>query len=473
MTSTQRRTVTIVCTATAMLMLDIAVVNTALPRIARDLHSGVTGLQWVVDAYAVVLAAFVLTAGSLADRFGRRRGLRLGLVVFTACSVLCAAAGSIALLDIARGIQGFGAAIMFATSLAVLADAFPSAADRAGAFAAYGATIAGSFAVGPLVGGLLTTELGWRSIFAVNIPLGLAALAGSRGVRESRHPSPRRPDWPGQVLSVAGLFVLVLAFLRANQVGWSSTASVVELAMAAVLLVGFVIVERLRPEPMLPLAMFRNKAFSGAQVAAFAISVSFFAMFFYLTLYLQGILHLSPIRAGLAILPATVLMLVVSGASAQLVGRVPPRAMISGGLAVVGLGLVTMTMAGAHSSWAVLLWGEALAGIGTGVFNPALALVALGTISGRDNGLAAGVNDAFRQTGIALGIAVLGVLVPARDALGTGSATAYVHGMHTALIVSAVVCGLGALASAALLRRPDLVASDAPTSTLVVAAEAA
>jgi EmrB/QacA subfamily drug resistance transporter len=467
MTSLQRHTVTIVCVATAMLMLDIAVVNTALPHIARDLDSGITGLQWVVDAYTVVLAAFVLTAGSLADRFGRRRGLRVGLALFTASSAVCASARNISGLDVARGVQGLGAAIMFATSLAVLAAAFPEAKDRASAFAAYGATIGASFAVGPLVGGVLTTEFGWRSIFVVNIPLGLAALVGTTRVRESRDPSPRRPDWVGQGLSAAGLFLLVLALLRANRIGWSNSTTVTELAFAAVLLSAFLVVERVRQEPMLPLAMFRNRSFSGAQVAAFAISASFFAVFFYLTLYLQGILHLSPIRAGLALLPGTMLLFIVSGASAQLVGRVSFRLMISGGLAVVALGLVAMMLAGVHSSWTVLLLGEVLVGVGTGVFNPALSHVALSEVSDRDNGLAAGVNDAFRQTGIAVGIAVLGVLIPARDALGTGSASEYIHGMHVALGVAAVVAAVGAAGAAALIRPAPRVSSiDALTPIL-------
>jgi predicted MFS family arabinose efflux permease len=218
--------------------------------------------------------------------------------------------------------------------------------------------------------------------------------------------------------------------------------------------------------------MFKNPTFSGAQVAAFAISASFFAVFFYLTLYLQGILHLSPIGAGLAILPATVLMFVVSGASAQLVNRVPPRTMISGGLAVVAVGLLAMMLAGVHSSWTALLIGEVLAAVGTGVFNPALGHVALGGISHESNGLAAGVNDAFRQTGIAVGIAMLGVIVPARAALGRGSAAHYVHGLHTALLVSAVVAGSGALASAALFRRSAVLQSNENTRAVVAALEA-
>lgn len=471
MTRMQRRTVAVVCIATAMLMLDIAVVNTALPHIARDLHSGITGLQWVVDAYTVALAAFVLTAGSLADRYGRRLGLRAGLVLFTVSSVVCASASSIGVLDTARGVQGLGGAIMFATSLAMLAAAFPEAKDRAGAFAAYGATIGAAFAVGPLVGGLLTTDLGWRSIFVVNVPLGLAALAGTLVVLESRDPMPRRPDWTGQALSAAGLFLLVLGLLRANQIGWSNRVTVVELGIAAGLLVAFVVAERTRQEPMLPLAMFRNGTFTGAQVAAFGISSTFFAVFFYVTLYFQEVLHLSPIRAGLALLPATVLLFVVSGASAQLVGRVSHRAMVAGGLGVVALGLGAMTLTGVHSSWTVLLLGECLAGVGTGIFNPALAHVAMSEVSGRDNGLAAGVNDAFRQTGVALGVAVLGVFIPARDALGSGSAAGFVHGLHTALVVGAVAAGVAAVAAASLIRRP--VAAGAPQKVPALAGEAA
>ena len=473
MTSLQRRTVAVVCIATAMLMLDIAVVNTALPHIARDLHSGITGLQWVVDAYTVVLAAFVLTTGSLADRFGHRLGLRAGLALFTVSSVVCACANSIGVLDAARGVQGFGAAIMFATSLAMLAAAFPEAKDRAGAFAAYGASIGASFAIGPLVGGLLTTELGWRSIFMVNVPLGLAALAGTAVVGESRDPQPRRPDWAGQALSAGGLFLLILALLRANRIGWSNTTTVTELGVAAALLVAFVVVERLRREPMLPLGLFKNSTFTGAQVAAFGISATFFAVFFYITLYLQNVLHLSPIRAGLALLPATVLLFVVSGASAQMVERVSHRAMVAGGLALVAVGLAAMTVAGVHSSWTALLVGEILAAVGTGVFNPALAHVAMSEVSGRDNGLAAGVNDTARQMGVSLGVAVLGVFIPARDALGSGSAAGYVHGLHTALVVGAVVAGAAALASAALIRRPGTSPSAADATTAALAGEAA
>src|SRR6188472_1462029 len=221
--STKRWTLAVVCAATAMLMLDIAVVNTALSRIADDLDTGLSGLQWVVDAYTLALASTVLTAGSLADRFGRRRLFSAGLVVFTLSSAACAAATDIVFLDAARAVQGIGAAVMFAVSLAILANAFPDAKERAGALAAYGATIGGTFALGPLVGGALTTGLDWEWIFLINLPLGAACLwITLRQVRESRDPAAQPVDWPGQIVLIGGLFLLVFALLRGNDKGWGS-----------------------------------------------------------------------------------------------------------------------------------------------------------------------------------------------------------------------------------------------------------
>src|SRR5918994_1598656 len=215
---TQRWTLAVVCAATAMLMLDIAVVNTALSRIADDLDTGLSGLQWVVDAYTLALASTVLTAGALADRLGRRKLFLIGLAVFTASSLGCAVASDIVVLNSMRAVQGIGAAIMFAVSLALLAAAYPDVRQRAGALAAYGATIGAAFAIGPLVGGALTSGLDWRWIFLVNLPLGLICLAITRRwVEESRDPNARKLDWPGQLTLTAGLFLLVIALLRGNE----------------------------------------------------------------------------------------------------------------------------------------------------------------------------------------------------------------------------------------------------------------
>lgn len=450
----RRITLGVVCAATAMLMLDIAVVNTAFPHIARDLHAGLTGVQWVVDAYTLALAATVLTIGSLSDRFGRRAVLLTGLAAFTAASAACGLAGTIGQLDAARAVQGLGAAAMFATTLAVLSDAFAEPAERARAFAAYGASIGGSFAVGPLVGGALTSGLGWRAIFFLNLPIGIACIALTlTGVRESKDLHARRVDLPGQTLLSGGLFLLVFALLRGNTRGWGSTPIVAALVGAGVLLASFVLVERWHSNPMLPFGLFRNSGFAGAQVAAFAISASFFAVFFYLSLYLQMIRHLSPIETGLVYLPASMVIFVVSAISAKLSERFSPQLLIGAGLNLVSVGLGLCTIAGAHSSWAALLPGTLFAGIGTGLINPALSGLALGSLDTSQSGLAAGTNDTFRNVGIAVGIAALGALMPTRSVFGTGSADGFVTGFHHALIVTSILAGVGGGAAVALIRR--------------------
>ena len=457
-------TLALVCVATAMLMLDIAVVNTALPRIAHDLHSGLSGVQWVIDAYTLTLATVVLSAGSLSDRFGRRLIFAIGMGLFTVASLACAMAGSMALLNGARAVQGIGAAMLFASSLAILADAFPGAAERATAFAIYGATIGASFALGPLIGGALTSGVSWQAIFFVNLPLGIFATATTFiWVRESRDPAPRGLDWPGQATLAGGMFLLVLALLRGNQLGWGSTQILAELAGAAALLIAFFLVERRVREPMLPPRLFRLPAFTGAQLAVFAMSASFFALFLYTTLYLQNILHLSPLDAGLVYLPGTVLLFVVSGATAELTKRISAGALIVAGLILTAAGLALMTVAQADSSWLALLPGVLVVCAGTGLFNPALATVALGSLPDAQSGLAAGVNDMFRQGAIAVGVAAYGVLVPAGAALGHGSSASFVNGLHQALWIGAGVAAIGAMVAAKLIGTKARVPHTAPT----------
>jgi EmrB/QacA subfamily drug resistance transporter len=467
-------TLALVCVATAMLMLDIAVVNTALPRIAHDLHSGLSGVQWVIDAYTLTLASVVLSAGSLSDRFGRRLIFAIGMGLFTVASLACALAGSMALLDGARAIQGVGAAMLFASSLAILADAFPETSERATAFAVYGATIGASFALGPLIGGALTSGVSWQAIFLVNIPLGVFAIATTFvWVRESRDPAPRGLDWPGQATLAGGLFLLVLALLRGNQLGWGSTQIVAELAGAAALLITFILWEQRAREPMLPLRLFRRPAFAGAQLAVFAMSASFFALFLYTTLYLQNILRLSPLDAGLVYLPGTILLFVVSGATAELMKRISAGALIIAGLILTAAGLILMTVAQADSSWVALLPGVLVVCAGTGLFNPALAGVALGSLDDSQSGLAAGVNDAFRQGGIAIGVAAYGVLVPAGAALGHGSSTSFVSGLHEALWIGAGVAAVGAVVAAKLIGVRARVPHPAPVPASEAIAELA
>jgi EmrB/QacA subfamily drug resistance transporter len=444
-------TILVACLATAMLMLDISVINTALSKIASGLDTGLSGLQWVVDAYTIPLAATVLTAGAIADRVGRRLLFMLGLTIFTASSALCGAAPGIEVLVGARAIQGLGASMMFATALALISQVTPQRDDRVKALAAYGAAIGASFALGPFVGGSLTDIFGWRAIFLVNVPIGVAVMwITYRHVAEGRDPTPRRIDVPGQLTLIGGLFLLVLALLRGNSDGWGSAGIIAALAGAVALLIAFVILEERRREPMLPLRLLSQRRFAGPQIAVFSIAASFFAVFLYLTLYLQTVLGMSPIETGLVYLPGTFLVFITSGMTAQFGQRYSAAKIASVGLVLVGVGLALMLVAGVDSAWTALLPGLLVTSLGTGLFNPTGSALALTALSDEQSGLAAGANDTFRQAGVAVGIAALGTLVPADAALG-GNLQSYVDGLHHALIVSSAVALVGAIATAWLL----------------------
>jgi EmrB/QacA subfamily drug resistance transporter len=445
-------TLLVVCVATAMLMLDIAVINSALPRVAVDLHASLSGITWIIDAYTLALAATVLTTGSLADRYGRRRTFIAGLIVFTGSSTVCALSTSIVELDAARAVQGIGAAAMFSTSLALLATAYPDWTARAKALAVYGATIGGSFAVGPLVGGAMTSWFGWRSVFWLNVPIGVACVIGALAITEIRDPHPRRPDWLGQLLSAGAMFLLVLALLRGNELGWTSRATVLEFAGAGLLLVAFLLVEARITEPMLPLGLFRDRSFTGIQLAAIGISSSLFAIFVYLTFFLQGVAHLSPIESGAAYLPGTVLSFFVAGASASLVTRIDSRLLLTVGLLFVAAGMALGALVHADSSWTALLPAELVSMFGCGIVNPVLSGLVLSTSPRGQEGLAVGVHDTARHAGIALGVAVLGALIPSSALVGGHGEAAYVHGLHHATWVATGVALAGALATWVLAR---------------------
>jgi len=406
-----------VSVATIMLLLDITVVNTALPEIQRDLDASFTDLQWVIDAYALTLAAVVLTAGSLADRLGRRRVFAAGLVVFTLASLLCGLAPDPTSLNLARGVQGIGGAIMFAVSLALIAQEFPAGRERGTAMGIYGASIGVAVAIGPLVGGALTEGLGWEWVFFINVPIGLAALAVTYlRLRESRDPDADRIDWGGLVTFSGSLFLLVFALIRGNDEGWGSTLIVSLFTGAALLMAIFVVVERRIAQPMLPLGLFRRGAFTGVQLAAFALSGSMFAMFLYLTLFMQGFLGLSALEAGVRYLPITVITLLAAPVAGALLGKVHARYLMGAGLVLAGIGLLLMTGLKADSEWTTLLAGFLVAGFGVGLLNPVIADVALSVVPKEQSGMASGINDTFRQVGVAVGIAAWGAIFLGRGA---------------------------------------------------------
>ncbi|TMK98483.1 MAG: MFS transporter [Actinobacteria bacterium] len=442
-----------VSVAIFMLLLDITVVNVALPDIQRSLHSSFGDLQWVVNAYALTLAAFLLTAGALADLFGRRRVFVIGLAIFTASSAACGLAGSPLALNLARAVQGTGGAMMFATSLALIAHAFHGR-ERGTAFGVFGGTIGAAVAVGPVVGGLITSGAGWEWIFFINVPIGLAAVALTlTQVSESSDPAARGVDWRGLVTFCGSLFLLVYALMQGNEKGWGSTEILACLSSAAVLLVAFILVERAQPRPMLDLTLFRRPAFAGASLVALAVSSSMFAMFLYLTLYIQDVLGYGPLQAGLRFLPVTLVSFVVAPISGRLSVRVPVRLLLGAGLILVGAGLLAMTAVEPGSGWTTLIPGFLLAGAGVGLINPPLASTAIGVVHHSRSGMASGINNTFRQVGIATGIAGLGAIFqhdvtrkteallsaspPGRAVMAAG------HGRLAAALVSGDVRSLG------------------------------
>ncbi len=406
-----------VSVATFMLLLDITVVNTALPSIQKDLSASFTDLQWVIDAYTLSLAAIVLTAGSLADRVGRRAVFAGGLGIFAAASLAAGLSPNPTFLNISRAVQGIGGAAMFAVSLALVAQEFAAGRERATAMGIYGATIGAAVAVGPLVGGAITDAFGWRWVFFLNVPIGIAAIAVTFAkLRESRNPNATRIDWLGLVTFSTALLAFVLGLLRGNDDGWSSATILGLFGVAVVMLGAFAVVERRVAEPMLPLGLFRRPAFIGVQLAAFAVSASLFALFLYLTLYLQNYLGYSPLQAGLRYLPITLAPLLVAPVAVALMARVQARVVMAIGLAGVGAGLLLMSGVTADSGWTALLPGFIVAGVGVGLLNPVIADVAVSVVPKERSGMAAGINDTFRQVGIAVGVAAWGAIFLGRGA---------------------------------------------------------
>jgi EmrB/QacA subfamily drug resistance transporter len=400
----------IVVLAIFMLLVDITIVNVALPDIARSLDASFTDLQWVIDAYALALATFVLNAGATADLLGRRKVFLGGLVIFTGASITCGLATTPLFLIAARSVQGVGGAIMFATSLALLAESY-SGRDRGVAFGVWGATAGAAVAIGPLVGGILTSGLGWEWIFWVNGPIGLLAFAGAlRRLPESRDPEAARPDWPGLVTFAGGISMVVYALLRGEDQGWTTGLVIGLFAGGAILLGLFVLVQAREERPMVDLALFRRPAFVGAQTTAFLLSASWFGLFLYLTLYLQNVLGYSALGAGLRLLPVSAASFVVAPIAGRLSASVPVRILMGVGLGLIGVALLLMEGLSARSHWTALLAGFVVGGIGVGLTNPPLASTAVSVVPRERSGMASGINNTFRQVGIATGVAALGAI---------------------------------------------------------------
>ncbi len=498
-----------VCTAIFMLLLDITVVNVALPSIQRSLHATFSDLQWVVDAYSLTLAAFLLTAGVIGDMFGRREVFAVGLAIFSVSSLLCGVSTSSFMLNLCRGAQGVGGAVMFATSLALIAQAF-SGRERGTAFGIYGAVVGGAVAVGPLVGGAITASIGWRWIFFVNVPIGILAIAITLAkVARAKEINTRRVDWIGFVSFSASLFLLVFALVRGNDDGWGSSTIVSMLVASALLMAVFVLAEWRQRDPMLDLSLFRRPAMLGVSAVAFTIAASIFAMFLYLTLFIQDALGYGPFQAGLRFLPITILAFAVAPFAGRLTVRVHARYLMGTGMLLIAIGCLLMAFTHGDSSWTVLLPGFIAAGVGIGTVNPVLASSAVAVVPPERSGMASGANNTFRQVGIATGIAGLGAVFQSQitskitaglSATAAGRAAVGAHGaaLHTGftsgqvrtaaahlpaaqydavlfayraafsssfnhlMLISAIVCFCGSVAGYALVRQRDFVPSHAP-----------
>ena len=397
-----------VCAGIFMLLLDVTIVIVAQPAIQTGLHASLSDVQWTLDAYALTLACLMLTSGVLADRYGRKLLFSTGLVIFTLGSLLCGLAVDPLMLIISRSGQGVGGAMMFATSLALLGNSFRGK-DRGTAFGVWGAVVGIATAVGPVLGGVITTDWNWRGIFLVNVPVGVLALAVTLWrVDESRSPSPEPPDVPGFLLLTAGLFGLVYGLIRAGESSWSDTGVIISLAAGVVLLAAFGVTESRVAHPMFDLSLLRVPTFTGGSIAAFAMNGSLFAVLLYFVIYLQDVLGYSALGAGLRIAIISAAQFVTAVLAGRLSERVPARWLIGPGLLLVGIGLIVMGGITGDSSWTHLIPGFIVSGLGAGLVNPPLASTAIGVVPPERAGMASGVNNTFRQVGIAAGIAALG-----------------------------------------------------------------
>ncbi|MFF9282930.1 MFS transporter [Streptomyces griseosporeus] len=424
---------TVTCLGQFMVLLDNTIVGAALPDMQHRLHTQLTGLQWIVDAYVLLVAMLLLSGGVFADRFGRKRVYLTGVAVFTAASVACSLAPSTGWLIAGRVLQGAGAAALSPASLALLVAAHPAPRERVRAIGLWAGLSGIGLAAGPVAGGVLTEAFGWPAIFLVNLPIGVVLLlAGLRTLEETRNPNAPAIDVPGTVLSVMGVGALTYSLIEGGARGWTSPAVLASSTAAVILLAAFVAVEARRRAPMLPLRLFRQRLFTVSNTAmvvvGFALMGSsfFFSQFF---VYVQGS---SILRAGLQTLPATLAMVVVSPYAGRLAARYGFRTVVTAGLAVAGPGLLALGAVDADTGYGNVWWRLAVVGVGFALTMSPLTGAAIQAVDPREGGLASGISSTTRQIGAVLGVAVLGAVVRARQADGASFAS----GLHSAFVVA-------------------------------------
>jgi EmrB/QacA subfamily drug resistance transporter len=429
-----------------MIMLDNTVVNVALPSMRRSLHMSLSELEWVVAGYALTFAAFMLTGGKLADYIGRRLIFMVGLAVFTGASLACGLAPNGGFLIGARVVQGLGGALMNPATLSIITATFPPR-ERGKAIGIWAGVSGMALAIGPLVGGLLTQHVNWNWIFFINVPVGIVGLlAIPLFIDESRDTShEQRLDLPGLVTSAVGLFSLTYAFIEANNYGWTSGRILGAFAVAAAMLVGFVLLERHQRAPMLELALFKNRTFSGANASMLFVGLAMFGTFFYVSLYMQNVLGYSPVQTGASFLPMTLLIILIAPRAGALTDKVGSRWLVGFGMTLLAVMLFYYSQLGANESFWAILPGLLIGGIGMGATMTPVTAAAMSAVAVDKAGIGSAVLNSSRQVGGSLGIAVMGAIVAA--------GSDFLTGFHDALKVGALLCLVGAAVAVLAVRK--------------------
>ncbi|HEU4941740.1 MAG TPA: MFS transporter [Gaiellaceae bacterium] len=451
-----------------MIMLDNTVVNVALPSMARDLGADLSELEWIVTGYALTFASLMLTGGKLADLLGRRLIFVTGLVIFTSASLACGLAESGHFLIGARIVQGAGAALMNPATLSIIAATFPPR-QRGTAIGIWAGTSALALAIGPLIGGLLTEHLDWSWIFFVNVPIGILGIVASFVlIPESKDEShEQRLDLPGLLTSGIGLFALTYGLIEANTYGWMSGRIIGAFAVAGVMLVAFVLLELHQRLPMLDLSLFRNGTFAGANLAVLLVALAMFGVFFFVSLYMQGILGYSAVEAGAAFLPMTVLIILVAPIAGRTSDRVGSRWLMTSGMILVAVELLYFSRLDEHAKYVDLLPALIVGGIGMALVMTPSAAAAVRALPVDKSGVGSAVLNAFRQVGGSIGIALMGAIM-AHEVGGLKGPEVFrdparfVDGFSTALTVAAVIALAGAVVSFVLVRPHELDDQDRP-----------
>jgi EmrB/QacA subfamily drug resistance transporter len=434
-----------------MIMLDNTVVNVALPSIQRDLGADLSELEWIVTGYALTFASFMLVGGKVADAYGRRLVFVIGIVVFTTASLFCGLASSSEALIAARVLQGAGAALMNPATLSIIAATFPPR-ERGTAIGIWAGTAALALAIGPLVGGLITEHLEWSWIFFVNVPVGaLAIVASYLFIDESRDETHASLDIPGLATSAVGLFALTYGLIEANTYGWTSARIVGAFALAAVALTSFVVIERRRRQPMLPLDLFRSGTYVGANLVVLLVALAMFGIFFFVSLYMQNILGYSPVETGAAFLPLTILIILVAPIAGKTSDRIGSRGLMTAGMILIAVQLVMFSRLTIGSTFWNLLPAFIIGGVGMALTMTPSAAAATRSVPVDKSGVGSAVLNSARQVGGTMGVAIMGAIVAAK-AGGERTPEAFMRGFETALLVAAAIAVLGAVVAYVLVR---------------------